>query len=400
MEKEIRMQMRNRFFQRGRWTSLAMLTLVYLFSLTASYPQKDKMAFYAGFLMFVHLLIIMTAKWIIKFGEYYALLAIQAVVSIGMAIIMGSEIGSFAFLVGTLGILVIENISLASTRPRHLISWLLWVYAGGVLIAGLLTNSLINCFYLLEAIMATSFLAYYYYNPIYENGYQSIQLQQLNDELNDAYQKVEQLTVVEERQKMARDLHDTLTQDLVGIGMELSVIEAYGKNGDYNKAKAQLQHTKKLTTSAISESRDIIEDYRNVTPADAAVSLRLRVLERVELLHVKYGLKTTVEIDDDVMLAGELLVDVTRMVNEALMNVIKHANILEAQVGAIVKGNRLIINVENNGDPFPENTHHQGHFGLLGMRERAQSHGGDIRIMSLPNEGTVVQIEVEMGQKK
>lgn len=389
--------MRNRFFQRGRWTALAMLTLVYLLSLTVSHPQEDKAAFYAGFLMFAHLLIIAIAKWIIRLGEYQTLIIIQASVSIAMAIIMNNLVGSFAFLVGTLIILVIETISLSAVRPKYLVSWIVWTYAAGILVAGLFTNSLINCFYLLESILTTIFLAYYYYNPVYENSYQALQLQQLNEELNNAYQRVEQLTVVEEHQKMARDLHDTLTQDLVGIGMEFSIIEAYEKTGEHEKAQAQLKHAKKLTTNAISESRDIIEDYRAVTPNDATVSLRLHIVERAELLKVKYGLNTTVEIDDNIVLSGELLVDVTRMINEALMNVIKHANILEAQVGAIVKGNRLIIDVENNGVPFPDSgRRHQGHFGLIGMRERAQSHGGDIRITNLPGEGTVVQIEVEM----
>lgn len=382
---------------------LGLLALVYLFSLAVSYWFNRSLtnpAFYAGFLMFVQLMIMVCAKWILRWGNYYVLQISQILVTVLMAFIMQNPTGSFSLLIGTIPVLVIEDIPLGGFHGRFLISEVIWVYAIGILVIGALTEPLLSVFYLLEAIVAVALLTYYYYKPVYENNYKTLQLQQMNSELDFAYQKVEQLTVAEERQKVARDLHDTLTQDLVGISMELAIMDGYAANDQPDKVIEQLHHVQQLTTQSIKESRAMIDDYRNVTPENATVGLRLRILEQTALIQAKYGLTTKVAISEDIVLSGELLVDVVRMVTEALMNVVKHAEISEAKVSAVQKGRDLIISVENHGKPFPEKAKTPaGHYGLKGMRERAQHHGGDIQILSLPDTGTVVRIKVKMEAK-
>ncbi|MHC9537282.1 sensor histidine kinase [Dellaglioa sp. BT-FLS60] len=402
MDDELRLQMQQLFFCRGRWLVAGLLTIVYLIALITEYPNPTLETYDAGYLMFGHLLILLGAKQILKKSNQYVLMSMQIVVSVGMAFLMNNVNASLCYLIGVVIVFVIEDISLSLHQPYYFFSKLVWGYAITIILAGLLVGiiigPLINSFYILEAISAIMFLSYYIYKAVYDSKYQALQLSQLNVELNAAYKQVSKFTVVEERQRMARDLHDTLTQDLVGIGMELAITESYIDSEQYEKAKNRLKQIQKLTSSSIKESRSMIETYRGITSENAKVSLRSHVIEQTALLEVKYGLKTIVDINDDLMLTGDLLIDVIRMINEALMNVIKHANILNAQVGAILISGQLIIDIENNGDLFPNGGRtRKDHYGLVGMRERAQSHGGDIKILSTSEEGTVVRIKVEMG---
>ncbi|MFT8904297.1 sensor histidine kinase, partial [Liquorilactobacillus satsumensis] len=263
---------------------------------------------------------------------------------------------------------------------------------------GSLTKSLATEFFMFQAIVALIFVSKYYYSLIYNNHKKNAELQRLNTELSDAYKEVTRLTTQAVKQKIARDLHDTLVQDLIGINLQLATIDNYLKNKNFADAIRRLENTQKLTQEAITTSRKTITEYRQMQAKNVKIILRDKVVEKVQLLKARYGLDTSVHIAAELELPGELLTDVLRMINEALVNVIKHANISKATVTAqIVHEKKLVIKIMNNGIPFPEKYQQRhDHYGLIGMRERAKAHGGDLKIWSTPEEGTIVLIEVAL----
>lgn len=333
MESELWLQMYQQFLKRSRWTLIGWLVggNVIAFLLKQPAPMST---YYASFLMFIHLFIFMGVKLILKVANQTTLKSIQIVVTMLMAILMRNNVAGLCMMIGLMPVLVVEDIALSPQRSRYFFSRLTWTYASGVALLGMvwcgLSGEWISEVYIVESILGSLFLTYFMYKPVYDTKYKTLQLSQVNEELNHAYQKVALLTAVEERQKMARNLHDTLTQDLVGIGMQLAIVGTYMDNQKLDKARQQLHDVQKMTSDAVNESRTIIQQYRQITEESAEVSLKTRVLEQTELLKMKYGLETEIEIDDEIRLSGELLVDLVRIIREALMNVIKHANVLEA----------------------------------------------------------------------
>ncbi|KRN08138.1 two-component system, NarL family, sensor histidine kinase YdfH [Liquorilactobacillus mali KCTC 3596 = DSM 20444] len=305
---------------------------------------------------------------------------------------------ALTFLVGFLPVVVIEEITFINSKR--------WVnpfslgYIILLLILGLIISDLESEFFILESIVALVFVSRYYYSMINANYKKKIELQQLNNELNDAYKEVARLTTREVKQKLARDLHDTLVQDLVGINLQLAIIENHVQKKNFDSAAKSLRDTQRLTKEAIGDSRKTIAEYRKIKDEDIKLTVKAKVLEKTQLLKKRYGLVTDINITEDLELPSNLLIDVLRMINEALINVIRHADTDKAQVDVYIKKEKLIVKIINNGIPFPEKYQQRhDHYGLIGIRERAKAHGGDLKIWSTPEVGTIVLVEIPIGGK-
>ncbi|MFT8954028.1 sensor histidine kinase [Liquorilactobacillus satsumensis] len=393
-----RLKIKDNFFVRGKWLILLWICFNYIFSLYLSYPKIAEATYMAGFIVFLHLITVLKARqwgdWAIK-----VILTFQIVLTFSMGLLMlKNETSAFSFLVGFIPVIVIEEITFGN--DKKIVTPFALGYSVVTLGTGSLTKSLATEFFMFQAIVALIFVSKYYYSLIYNNHKENAELQRLNTELSDAYKEVTRLTTQAVKQKIARDLHDTLVQDLIGINLQLATIDNYLKNKNFADAIRRLENTQKLTQEAITTSRKTITEYRQMQAKNVKIILRDKVVEKVQLLKARYGLDTSVHIAAELELPGELLTDVLRMINEALVNVIKHANISKATVTAqIVHEKKLVIKIMNNGIPFPEKYQQRhDHYGLIGMRERAKAHGGDLKIWSTPEEGTIVLIEVALTQ--
>lgn len=117
------------------------------------------------------------------------------------------------------------------------------LYGLCVLGFGLLQDGLdfFNFILLAEAVAMIALLSIYYYQMIYRQVFQAQYLQEVNEELNQAYAQVEEVTTKAVKQTLARDLHDSLTQDLIGINMHLSAMKVLLDNEDYQKLAQTLE---------------------------------------------------------------------------------------------------------------------------------------------------------------
>ncbi|MFD0898682.1 sensor histidine kinase [Loigolactobacillus binensis] len=399
MDAEIKGKIRRQFFKHSRYAILLWLVIVYMFSLYLAGPNMKKIAlssFMAGFFMFGQLFLLVFANWLVRIKQGTLFFSLQILTTIVMALMITDHTARSSWLVGFVPVLIIEEMALSGQIERHF-SPLFLMYTTVILILGITDHSLGHLFLLLEAIVAIWFIARYYYTTTYMRIFQSIQLKQVNNELNEAYHEVARLTAEAIRQKMARELHDTITQDLVGINLQLTAVKMYLDSNQLAQATTKLDLVQKMTQTAITESRETITKYRQLPDQQMTTSLKYKLLEKTQLLQAKYNLQTTLVVPEEIKLGGELLIDVIRMVNEALMNVIKHADTDQAKVSAHIVNDRLVIAVYNNGKVFVNApSYRRGHYGLIGMRERAQQHGGDLKILSTPDEGTTVMIEVKI----
>lgn len=207
----------------------------------------------------------------------------------------------------------------------------------------------------------------------------------------------ERLAVSAERSRLARDLHDTLEQGLTAIHLQLHGIGPSREEAS-GETQERLGAARRLVQQCHSEIRSSIWNLRSETLEHidlgdalqrAAQSLCLGSHTRVEFRQQTADVKIPQLIGDNVLRIGQ----------EAITNVLKHADASVLQIDLITATDRISLAVSDDGHGFTPATMpdgRTGHFGLLGMRERAARIGGTLDITSLPGEGTTVRIEVPL----
>ncbi len=209
--------------------------------------------------------------------------------------------------------------------------------------------------------------------------------------------EVQSKAVLTERTRLAQELHDTLEQSLTGIALQLDTTsKLFRKNAD--GANRHLELARNLMSQSQVEVRRSIWD------------LRCRALEQFDLgsalKHTARQLMDASNIRIEVVAHGkagrlpERIEDnLLRMAQEALTNVIKHAAATQAAVELDCNGKEVFLTIKDNGkgfDPTGMPGAKDGHFGLLGMSERAKRLGGRLAVSSRPGEGTTIEIAVPL----
>jgi two-component system, NarL family, sensor histidine kinase YdfH len=203
--------------------------------------------------------------------------------------------------------------------------------------------------------------------------------------------RIESLTLQNERQRMARELHDTLAQGVAGLVLQLEAVKAHLASDRKDRASAIVDQALRRARGTLTESRAAIDDLRAV-PAHPAESVR----ERVERFTQGSGIPCDLQLSvQENQLATEVIDHALDVLSEALANVMKHAKATKVHVSFLVHQGELELEVRDDGrgfDPHQENG--AGHYGLLGMRERARLTGGALNIESDPQTGTVIRFVV------
>ena len=297
----------------------------------------------------------------------YLGLAVQVLLIFWLAFLF-DNLSSLALLVGFMPICIVEEITYQYPKRYFVMTAL---YGLCVLGFGLLQDGLdfFNFILLAEAVAMIALLSIYYYQMIYRQAFQAQYLQEVNEELNQAYAQVEEVTTKAVKQTLARDLHDSLTQDLIGFNMHLSAMEVLLDNEDYQKLAQTLEKTQHFTKESISEARQTIADYRQEKRENLTLQLREELQKRLTNLQENYHLNTQLAMPDEIESSYHQGMDVLRMINEALMNVIKHAEIDQAKVDVKKEVKMLQIHVINFGKLMRLLAQNNQHFGLLDMKE-------------------------------
>jgi signal transduction histidine kinase len=221
-------------------------------------------------------------------------------------------------------------------------------------------------------------------------------LAQANAQLSHYAATLEQLSVSRERNRLARELHDTLAHTLSGVTVQLEAVNALW-NTDAQAARTILTQSLETTRTGLTETRRALQALRTSPVEDLGLGLALRNL--AESLATRSGLALDLRLPDDLDDLGPAVEQcVYRVAQEALANVDRHASARRLSVRLDRQDQRLILTVADDGRGFtPDAALAEGQFGLKGMQERAEIAGGKLEVESCPGGGTTVRLDVPVG---
>jgi signal transduction histidine kinase len=224
--------------------------------------------------------------------------------------------------------------------------------------------------------------------------------QALLTEIQDAHRQLqlytaqaEELAVLEDRNRLARNLHDSVSQTIFSMRLTAEAARLLLEQ-DQAQTKEQLVRLQELSESALAAMRALIHELRPTAIAEQGLIPALRRL--LTLLERQHGLSTTFNVSGEPNLSDDQAEQIYRIVQEGLNNVVKHARTDRATVTARFEKDRLMLQIEDRGRGFsPERiAENSESIGLASMRERAESLGGTLKIVSNPGQGTRIIVEV------
>jgi signal transduction histidine kinase len=204
----------------------------------------------------------------------------------------------------------------------------------------------------------------------------------------------------EERRRLARDLHDATVQDLIALNQRVEMVERELAR-DPQRAATRLHEVRPQVTAVIDGLRRQIHALRPLYLEDLGFIPALEMLVRDT--GQRYQLTTAFRVTGDVDAQPSLPVQISafRIAQEALQNVVKHAHATQVDMSLSLANTHLILRIADNGSGFVVPSHpnylaQEGHFGLLGMKERAQLHSGSLQIESQTGLGTTVSVRLPL----
>jgi len=198
--------------------------------------------------------------------------------------------------------------------------------------------------------------------------------------------KAAQEAVVAERTRLARDLHDAVTQTLFSATLIADVLpDIWDLNQD--EGYKRLEELRQLTRGALAEMRTLLVELRPNALVDVALPVLLRQL--TEAMIGRARIKISLNIEGDQKLPAEVQVGLYRITQEALNNIGKHARASQALVNLRLE-DPVRLTIEDDGVGFDPGLVTADHLGLKIMRERAESIGAKFSIYSEPGEGTQI----------
>jgi signal transduction histidine kinase len=211
------------------------------------------------------------------------------------------------------------------------------------------------------------------------------------------YQQGRHLAVLEERDRLARELHDYLAQALGYLNVKASLMDDLLARGQITQAQASLLEMKGIAREAYTDVREAIFSLR--TMAAAGLGLLPTLREYLAEYRAYYGLETSLAIDDESLaeFPADVGVQISRIIQESLTNVRKHAQAGKAWIRFEPDNTHVRIMVEDNGRGFePAQLTGEGrqYFGLQIRRERAEGVHGSLELISQPGQGTRVVLRV------
>jgi signal transduction histidine kinase len=210
-----------------------------------------------------------------------------------------------------------------------------------------------------------------------------------NARLHDVARKA---AVLEERQRLARELHDSVTQALYGVSLHAEAASRALTAGDTAPVATNLKDIGETVQEALGEMRLLLFELR--PPLLEEHGLFGALQSRLGAVESRAGLTTQLDGEGAERLAPETEQELYRMAQEALNNVLKHAHAQHVAVRLDVSATRAVLHVSDDGVGFEPSLRNGGGFGLPGMRERAERLGGTLQVESAPGRGTRVRVEV------
>jgi signal transduction histidine kinase len=207
------------------------------------------------------------------------------------------------------------------------------------------------------------------------------------------YQQVQEQAATFERQHLARELHDSVSQALYSI--VLGAHAAQRQLHDPAKAEQALHYVQNLAEAGLAEMRALIFELRPEVLEQEGLKAALR--KQAEALEVRHKIRSDFEATGEPDLPFPAKQALYRISQEALHNIVKHARAARVTVRLAAEADRVCLEISDDGVGFDPHGEYPGHLGLRSMRERAAALGGVLRLSSAPQAGTHLVVEVPYG---
>ncbi|MDJ0756629.1 MAG: PAS domain S-box protein [Ardenticatenaceae bacterium] len=212
------------------------------------------------------------------------------------------------------------------------------------------------------------------------------------------HEQTKKTAVVEERHRLARELHDSVTQSLYSLTLLTAGWQQLTKNGDLNDLQAPLQEIGEIAQQALKEMRLLVYQLR--PPELDREGLVGALRQRLEAVEKRAGLEARLITDELVSLPPQIEEALYAIALETLNNALKHAQATAVRVQIRSDDGWVALDVMDNGRGFAvDEATQSGGMGLANIRERVENCGGELAIDASPETGTRIQVKINIGQE-
>ncbi len=204
--------------------------------------------------------------------------------------------------------------------------------------------------------------------------------------------RLEEAAVVEERNRMARELHDSVTQSIYSVTLFAEAAKRMAEQDEYEQVSSHLENVESMSQQALKELRLLI--YQMRSPEKRNCCFEDKIKNRLETVERRSGVEFSVRVDEDIDLSGHVIEELYLITQEALNNAQKHAEASYVEITLEARSESFRLEVSDDGRGFDEKQARSGGgMGIGNMRERAEKLGADFLLETEPGGGTSVIIE-------
>ena len=205
-------------------------------------------------------------------------------------------------------------------------------------------------------------------------------------------EKLGDKAVLEERTRLAREIHDGLGASLSSLIIQSEYIINLNQDIKLKEELVELKSTAEESIEELRRSLQMMRDQFDLIPALQDYCNTFQVRTKIDIAMEAEGKPWN--------LAAEVQLCIFRILQESLTNINKHAKANKINITLFFGPSRMILSIRDNGRGFEQNVKMQHHYGLITMGERARKVDGELKIKSIPQEGTTIIFSLEKGSPK
>ena len=218
------------------------------------------------------------------------------------------------------------------------------------------------------------------------------ELKLVNQQLREYALLNEDRAMLQERNRIAREIHDSLGHSLTALNIQLANAVLYLRS-NLDRSETFLTEAKKMGSHTLQEVRQSVSTLRS-DPLQGKL-LNTALLDLVNDLRYRTEIEINYQNEITILLPQKITSTVYRIVQEALTNIIRHSQAMVVNISLKLSSNRLEVTIQDNGIGFDPQENTTG-FGLQGMHERAVALGGELHLISTPNKGCQIVVLIPL----
>jgi len=211
------------------------------------------------------------------------------------------------------------------------------------------------------------------------------------------YEQAQYAATLEERQRLARELHDAVTQTLFSASLIAEVLPVLWERKP-DEGRKRLEELRQLTRGALAEMRSLLLELRPSALVEAEINELFRHL--VDAFTGRTRVPVHLAMEGECLLPPEVKIVIYRIAQEALNNIVKHANASQVWVSVRCKDGQIELSIRDDGRGFDQDNVSPDNLGLGIMRERAERIGASVEVISEVGLGTQVTFTFNLVEEK